>query len=184
MLPQLALVLQSERVRRRRQHLEQTTPLWGRARQRGELEEPACGALPDPTLLLQVPHTKQTASAAQIFTMLLQQGRRATPTHVRTIWRSLATAPMPSSRCPIAHGSPGAAGDPATGGRPRQWWPNALNLKILHPSTGADPSQGTFNYVRSQEIFMDAVPALACAARHPRAPSVYPDGRPGRGKGA
>ena len=36
-------------------------------------------------------------------------------------------------KCPFNHARQGG---PATGGRPQQWWPNALNLKLL-PGSGA-----------------------------------------------
>jgi len=48
------------------------------------------------------------------------------------------------SGCPVAHGR---ASHPTQGGGNRQWWPNRLNLKILHknPAT-ADPMGGEFDY--------------------------------------
>ena len=39
---------------------------------------------------------------------------------------------------------------PATGGRPAQWWPNALNLKVLHQRSNlSDPSKGEFQYTEA-----------------------------------
>src|SRR5262245_9221579 len=36
---------------------------------------------------------------------------------------------MTQGGCPVAHGS---AAHPTQGGGNRQWWPNRLNLKVLH----------------------------------------------------
>ncbi|MBM3777421.1 MAG: catalase/peroxidase HPI [Acidimicrobiia bacterium] len=45
------------------------------------------------------------------------------------------------AKCPVSGGSHG-------GTRNRDWWPNQLNLKVLHPSPLADPMDKGFNYAR------------------------------------
>ena len=55
------------------------------------------------------------------------------------------------STCPFAHGSDvGAAGDTHKGGRPAQWWPEHLNLKVLHQTSAGcalpDPNGCGFDY--------------------------------------
>jgi len=50
--------------------------------------------------------------------------------------------PAPSGQCPVAHG-----GNTATGNTPMAWWPNALNLDILHQHDAKTNPLGTgFNY--------------------------------------
>ena len=48
------------------------------------------------------------------------------------------------NKCPFGHG----ATTPAVGGRSnRDWWPNQLNLKILHQHTPqSSPMPAGFNY--------------------------------------
>jgi catalase-peroxidase len=61
------------------------------------------------------------------------------------------------SKCPVAHGArrPTAAGAPANAG----WWPNQLNLKILHQhSPLSDPMDKGFNYAEEfKSLDLDAV---------------------------
>ena len=50
-----------------------------------------------------------------------------------------------AGKCPVMHGAPAHA---TFGGRSnRDWWPNQLNLRILHQHTPAsDPAHGAFDY--------------------------------------
>ena len=59
------------------------------------------------------------------------------------------------SSCPFAHGAAvGAAGDTHKGGRPAQWWPEHLNLKVLHQTSAgcglSDPNKD-FDYAAAFE---------------------------------
>jgi catalase-peroxidase len=52
---------------------------------------------------------------------------------------------LPEAKCPVAHGSRRhtVAGGPTNAG----WWPNQLNLSILHQhSSLSDPMDKEFNY--------------------------------------
>jgi catalase-peroxidase len=59
------------------------------------------------------------------------------------------------SRCPVAGGRRHTAGAPANAG----WWPNQLNLKILHQhSSLSDPMDKDFNYAEEfKSLDLDAV---------------------------
>jgi len=47
--------------------------------------------------------------------------------------------------CPVMHGSMTKTGDKGTSNT--DWWPNQLNLKILHQHTNkSDPMGNDFNY--------------------------------------
>ena len=49
------------------------------------------------------------------------------------------------SKCPVMGGSKRHSVTGTTANQ--RWWPNQLNLKILHQnSSAADPMDGTFNY--------------------------------------
>ena len=59
-------------------------------------------------------------------------------------------------KCPVMHGAPTAA---AGGTTNRDWWPNQLNLKVLHqhPSTG-DPMGEDFDYAAAfKTVDLDAL---------------------------
>ncbi|WP_193142955.1 MULTISPECIES: catalase/peroxidase HPI [unclassified Meridianimarinicoccus] len=64
-----------------------------------------------------------------------------------------------SGKCPVMHGTPVMAGNRGTSNK--EWWPNQLNLKILHQhSAKPDPLRGTFNYAEEfQKLDLDAVKA-------------------------
>ncbi|MGC1509650.1 hypothetical protein, partial [Ketobacter sp.] len=50
-----------------------------------------------------------------------------------------------ASRCPVIHGSRTKLGDKSRSNR--DWWPNQLNLKILHQNdTKSNPLGVDFNY--------------------------------------
>ncbi len=50
-------------------------------------------------------------------------------------------------KCPVMHGVPTNAS--GAGRSNRDWWPNQLNLKILHQNSAlSDPMGGTFNYAK------------------------------------
>jgi len=50
-----------------------------------------------------------------------------------------------SGKCPIAHGSRTTLGNEGTANQ--DWWPNQLNLKILHQhAPGANPLGADFDY--------------------------------------
>ncbi len=52
---------------------------------------------------------------------------------------------QPAGKCPFAHGAAVKAASDSTSNK--DWWPNQLNLAILHQhSSLSDPSGGTFNY--------------------------------------
>ncbi len=55
---------------------------------------------------------------------------------------------LPDAKCPVVHGGSRrhtVAGAPTNAG----WWPNQLNLKILHQhSPLSDPMDEEFNYAR------------------------------------
>ena len=51
----------------------------------------------------------------------------------------------PAGKCPIMHGAPNHAS--FAGRTNREWWPNQLNLRILHQnSTLSNPMARNFNY--------------------------------------
>ena len=51
-------------------------------------------------------------------------------------------------KCPVAHG--GAANTTVAGRASREWWPNQLNLRILHQNTpAADPMGAEFDYAEA-----------------------------------
>ncbi|MDO6592083.1 catalase/peroxidase HPI [Loktanella sp. D2R18] len=51
-------------------------------------------------------------------------------------------------KCPVAHG--GAAHTTISGRASREWWPNQLNLRILHQNTpAADPMGADFDYAEA-----------------------------------
>jgi len=65
---------------------------------------------------------------------------------------------LPDAKCPVVHGGPRrhtVAGAPTNAG----WWPNQLNLKILHQhSPLSDPMGEEFNYAREfKSLDLDAV---------------------------
>jgi catalase-peroxidase len=52
------------------------------------------------------------------------------------------TQPKPAGKCPVMHG-----GNTATGNNNMEWWPQALNLDILHQhDRKTDPMDADFNY--------------------------------------
>ena len=55
-----------------------------------------------------------------------------------------------SGKCPVPH---------SRGRQNRDWWPNQVNVSVLHQNTpGADPMGGDFDYVREFEsLDLDAV---------------------------
>src|ERR1044071_9294559 len=64
---------------------------------------------------------------------------------------------LPEAKCPVAHGPRRhtVAGAPTNAG----WWPNQLNLKILHQhSSLSDPMEKEFNYAEEfKSLDLDAV---------------------------
>ncbi|MEK1868471.1 MAG: hypothetical protein AAAB14_14330, partial [Ensifer adhaerens] len=50
-----------------------------------------------------------------------------------------------TGKCPVMHGAQTSAQSPGTSNR--DWWPNQLNLKILHQNSSlSDPMGEAFNY--------------------------------------
>ena len=62
----------------------------------------------------------------------------------------------PTGKCPVMHGATNASGQGN-----RDWWPNQLNLRILHQHTPASNPMGPdFNYAEAfQELDLKAVKA-------------------------
>ncbi|MGB3243352.1 MAG: catalase/peroxidase HPI [Sulfitobacter sp.] len=63
----------------------------------------------------------------------------------------------PTGQCPVMHGS--AANTTNSVRSNKDWWPNQLNLKILHQNSPlGDPMGGTFNYTEAfKKLDLDAV---------------------------
>ncbi|MGA1858885.1 catalase/peroxidase HPI [Azospirillum sp. 11R-A] len=67
-----------------------------------------------------------------------------------------------AGKCPFSGGGGGSAGDGGGGGRGRRnrdWWPNALDLEMLHRNSAlSDPMGKDFDYAREfQSLDLDAV---------------------------
>ena len=83
---------------------------------------------------------------------MLAGATRTTLASRHVLGRVRAAAAAALSSCPFAHGADvGAAGDSHKGGRPAQWWPEQLNLKVLHQTSAGcglpDPNNGCgFDY--------------------------------------
>jgi catalase-peroxidase len=62
--------------------------------------------------------------------------------------------PKPAGKCPVMHGSMTAAGKSNT-----DWWPNALNLDILHQhDRKTNPLGEEFNYAEEfKKLDLEAV---------------------------
>jgi len=57
-------------------------------------------------------------------------------------------APLPAGKCPVIHGAPKHANFSARSNR--DWWPNQLNLRILHQnSPPSNPMGAAFNYAEA-----------------------------------
>ena len=63
-----------------------------------------------------------------------------------------------AGQCPVMHGANARAGG---GGGTRDWWPNQLNLKMLHQNTAAsNPLDEGFNYADAfQQLDLEKVKA-------------------------
>ena len=87
------------------------------------------------------------------------------PSRLRLLPRMQGAKLRCLSTCPFAHGPDvGAAGDTHKGGRPAQWWPERLNLKVLHQTSAGcslpDPNGSDFDYAaKFAEVDLDSLRA-------------------------
>ena len=84
----------------------------------------------------------------------MEQEAMKAPSAVATNGKDAASA----SKCPVAHGGP-------RGRRNRDWWPDALDISVLHRNSAlSDPMGEGFDYAKEFEsLDLDAVIAKLLA---------------------
>ena len=58
----------------------------------------------------------------------------------------IETDPTQNGNCPVPHGVPRGTHEPAGLLTNRDWWPNQLNLRVLHQNAQSSPMSPAFNY--------------------------------------